>query len=260
MKLKNLNRGLVLGAVLIAGTVGYVVYGNVSFKKNMPEIEKSAKNYLTALAKSNVGDQVQTKNQWDELLENYFTDYSNELDYNTKKSTIKTYMNDMEKSTDAFEITKCEVFPKNFTVSKYGDNGATVSFDYTMYLEYHGENEHHMTLWGVEYGGEYNPFATEDIEKWEKEHKDKNMAYKESGKGEIYLLKTDNGWKVATTNSMTDEQSTNYAEDNSSSSDESSVSGEESSAVAEKESSSEESSIIENSSSVTDGSSEEADS
>lgn len=48
--LRNMNRGIALLIVLVIGFVGYVVYDNVSFKKEKKPIEDFLKNYYSELA------------------------------------------------------------------------------------------------------------------------------------------------------------------------------------------------------------------
>ena len=47
MKLRNINRGLVLGGVLALGVVCYSVYDNNQFKTSKPEIEPVSYTHLT---------------------------------------------------------------------------------------------------------------------------------------------------------------------------------------------------------------------
>ena len=49
MKLRNINRGLVLGAVLTVGVVCYAVYDHNTFKANKPEIEETVESYVKAI-------------------------------------------------------------------------------------------------------------------------------------------------------------------------------------------------------------------
>ena len=54
MKIRKLNCGLLLGAVLIAGTVSYVVYDNNQFGKNKEDIQKAVESYFESMEEVNV--------------------------------------------------------------------------------------------------------------------------------------------------------------------------------------------------------------
>ena len=206
MKLRNINRGLVLGAVLIVGTAAYVVADNLSFKDNKPKIEQIAKDYTESMAKSNLGDAETVEKQWNDLLDNYFTDYSNNYNYSMTKSDIRDEINERydgdDNSKKDAEITKCELFPKNIKVSKYGPNGASVSFDFSLYLEYKGIGERHMSFFGIDYADvayqmtNYDEYSDAELEK---KYKDTTFSYTESGTAELYLMETKDGWKIAST-------------------------------------------------------------
>lgn len=65
VKLRNINRGLVLGGVLALGVVCYSVYDNNQFKTSKPEIEQTMRDYIADLTSANVGSSDKLKKSTD---------------------------------------------------------------------------------------------------------------------------------------------------------------------------------------------------
>ncbi len=194
MKLRNINRGLVLGAVLILGTAVYVSIDNARFKDSKPEIEETVKKAVDAMAQSNVGRADQIESNWMKLLSEYFTSYSNVHDYGATKDYIFSEISDgWFLDEESGTITKAVTDISNISISKSGSDGATVAFDFSSYYEYTGSCPVYMSFNGLNYldGGDFddygNPLPDND-----------SVRYGEtlSGEAEMYLQKTDSGWKI----------------------------------------------------------------
>lgn len=200
MKLRNVNRGLVLGAALVLGTAVYVGIDNARFKDSKPEIEETVKRSVEAIAQSNVGKADEIESSWMKLLSEYFTNYSNIHDYGaTKNSIVAEIGSGWFDDDDLGKITKAKTEISNITVSKSGSDGANVDFEYSIYYEYTGSMPAYMSFYGIslldggndnydEYG---NPLP---------ETEEKSYGETLSGEAEMYLLKTESGWKIASMN------------------------------------------------------------
>jgi len=53
-KLKRVNRGIVLGLILIIVMTGYVIMGNIRFQKEKPLIKETIENYISDFDKLNI--------------------------------------------------------------------------------------------------------------------------------------------------------------------------------------------------------------
>jgi hypothetical protein len=196
MKLKNINRGLVLGGVLILGVVGYVGKGQYDFRNDKPVIKQTVEECINDLVKSNKGDETQLLESWKSWVNSYYVEYTNEKDYSFKKSEFLKEISAWESSPFTGTITdgRCEV--GDITISKYGEHGAKVSVNYSLYYEFIGEDARYMSFYGTwnlgnvavyydEYGNEIKS--------------DENTKYSVSydGNAELYMIETENGWKIA---------------------------------------------------------------
>ena len=76
LKLRNINRGLVLGGVLALGVVCYTVYDNNQFKTSKPEIEQTMRDYIADLTSANVGSSDKLKSQLTDFVNKHYTDYT----------------------------------------------------------------------------------------------------------------------------------------------------------------------------------------
>lgn len=199
MKLKNINRGLVLGGVLIVGTVCYVVYGNHAFKKNIPDIEKTAEQSITAMAESNIGELKDNYGRWRGFVGNYMTDYRNQNDYSIKKSDIiSEIQSEYGFGENIGTITAAQAEITDISVSKSGKTGATVNVGYSMYFEYSGSAPVALTFNGITYlddNYEYDEYGNEIPNEY-----DGSYAETISGNAELYMIKESDGWKIASMN------------------------------------------------------------
>lgn len=187
MKRRNINRGLVLGAILIVGTVGYVVYDNAAFKKEKPEIQQTVEAFVQKMSDANSGTQEDVKNNWTQIVFDNFSDYTpNDMYYfldddNLLSELCYEYDNCTGKITKSF--ISIIGTPK---INKTGPNGATVTFDYSLYFEAVGGTAEYVDFWGTSttycWDGDISP----------------SRPYKFSGSGDavLYLEKSDDEWKI----------------------------------------------------------------
>lgn len=193
MKLRNINRGLVLGAVLTVGVVCYAVYDHNTFKANKPEIEETVESYVKAIAESNVGKAEALNSQWTELVNDKFTDYAGNDDYGVTKTDILSEINGTTvKSSQAGEITSAESNIKNISISKSGADGAKVNFSYSICYEVTYGDPYFMSFSGLSSfnSGDY---SANDV------YEPSRSPYKAffDGYAEFYLIRTGDGWKIA---------------------------------------------------------------
>ena len=89
VKLRNINRGLVLGGVLALGVVCYSVYDNNQFKTSKPEIEQTMRDYIADLTSANVGSSDKLKSQLTDFVDKHYTDYTiSDNEYASSKSGL----------------------------------------------------------------------------------------------------------------------------------------------------------------------------
>ena len=104
--LRRVNRGLLLGGIVLAGFVVFVITDTISFKKNKPVIEDEIKSYVSMLEDVGVNkgsDQTSYKEGIDSLINNYwtFSDEKSDLFYyslnqNEFKNILELNMNDSD--------------------------------------------------------------------------------------------------------------------------------------------------------------------
>lgn len=199
MKLKNINRGLVLGAVLVIGTAGYVVKTRQDFKADKSVIEDSVRQSISALSEVNTADTDAKRQKIYDFLNEYFTDYSNENDYGWKKSDYLSLAGD-DSNFSQGGVTKCEYEITDISLKQWGPNGAMAELSFSAYYEYWGDHPDILDLWGMTYaqgGADY--YSPEDIPENERD-----MSFKEniSGDCSMYLVEKDGKWKIASVQYM----------------------------------------------------------
>ena len=104
--LRRVNRGLLLGGIVLAGFVVFVITDTISFKKNKPVIEDEIKSYVSMLEDVGVNkgsDLTSYKEGIDSLINNYwtFSDEKSDLFYyslnlNDFKNILELNMNDSD--------------------------------------------------------------------------------------------------------------------------------------------------------------------
>ncbi len=162
MKLKRINRGLVLGAVLIVAVVICVVYQTVSFSKYDSDVESAIKDYLDAMCTANIESSNSTSNEkFVELVNKYWESGGSEnaFDYNTftKATTLKTLNYDLENVNGSYESVNYEITDMN--ISRYGQGCAKVTLSYTVSCIYYGNplyfDGDYWTLYEFSYDDDY---------------------------------------------------------------------------------------------------------
>ena len=128
MKLRNINRGLVLGGVLALGVVCYSVYDNNQFKTSKPEIEQTMRDYIADLTSANVGSSDKLKSQLTDFVDKHYADYTtSDNEYASSKSGLLDEINQAEVATQGGDITSAEYDIKEMSINKSGADGAKVT-------------------------------------------------------------------------------------------------------------------------------------
>lgn len=197
MKLKNINRGLALGCILIIGTAAYVVKDNMDFKKSKPDIETAITDSVQAMAQSNLGSGDKQEHKWKSFLSEYMTEYSNESDYKFKKSDIMDEINSgYYEAEDYNEVFNANSEVTNVNIKKSGSSGAIVTFDYSLYYEYTGSCPAYLSFDGMStFDG-----GMEEYDNYGKPMPDTQISsYGETfdGSAEAYMIEVDGKWKIA---------------------------------------------------------------
>ena len=125
--LRCVNRGLLLGGIVLAGFVVFVITDTISFKKNKPVIEDEIKSYVSMLEDVGVNkgsDQTSYKEGIDSLINNYwtFSDEKSDLFYyslnqNEFKNILELNMNDSDPNA---YVSKWTAKVNNIDISKAG--------------------------------------------------------------------------------------------------------------------------------------------
>lgn len=199
--IKNTNRGLVLGLVLVLCVTGYEIKGNITFKKSKPELEQTTRDYVKEVANANIGSEQQVKDNWNTIIDKYFTEYNDKAtgldiyDGDTSDYRIGNFKNAVNNiSFKTGKIDKCTVDISEIEVSKYGANGARVYLEYNICYEYTGYN---ISTPFIIPDNIFRRYDT-DIMPAEELEKLKNTSDKinYSGSATVYYTNTKDGWKI----------------------------------------------------------------
>ena len=133
LKLRNINRGLVLGGVLALGVVCYTAYDNNQFKTSKPEIEQTMRDYIADLTSANVGSSDKLKSQLTDFVDKHYADYTtSDNEYASSKSGLLDEINQAEVATQGGDITSAEYDIKEMSINKSGADGAKVTMIYNV--------------------------------------------------------------------------------------------------------------------------------
>lgn len=151
---KRLNRGLILGLVLLIGLVIYVNIDNANFKKEMPVIQETLNQYLEDCADIAIwspqyqklnkivpADIVdQTKAKGDAVFNKYWVSSQGENEYGTKSELVKRYQELLQRNAEGIGyITKWSATLNGMpNIIKSGPRDATVTINYTQVVEFVG--------------------------------------------------------------------------------------------------------------------------
>ena len=146
MKTKKLNRGLLLGGVLLVGLAGFVVFDRVSFKSSKGDVEAAVKTYLNDVAAASVSSSEQGKDAYKKAIDDNWG-YNKFFDDNFMMSyvTASDYRSVLDGFTDEElnegNITECTIDLKEIKVSKAGPNLALADVKYVMSFKGKGNAE-----------------------------------------------------------------------------------------------------------------------
>ena len=196
MKLRNINRGLVLGGVLALGVVCYTVYENNQFKASKPEIEQTMRDYIADMTNANVGSGDTLKNQWTDFVNGCYTDYTNNTDVGMTKTELLEQINNTDVTAQAGNITSAEYDIKDMTINKSGADGAKVIMIYNVCYDVSKGDPNFINTSGVSTMNSGNYTSSDKYEPSESSYK----AVLSYTYAEFYLIRTSDGWKIATSN------------------------------------------------------------
>lgn len=131
MNIRKINRGLLLGAVLVLGVAGYEVGQRISFKNSIPEIKDTAAAYIQELAESSVGEPGSVSHKGKAAVEHCFTSYTvpEGVYGNSKKEMMQNLEYIGERSGQIYSVD-CQV--KDTRVKKSGPNSAMVKVSFEL--------------------------------------------------------------------------------------------------------------------------------
>lgn len=197
MKIRRINRGIVLACVLAVGTASYVIYDQNQFSKGKESIRSTVVSYLEDTAEAQlIKDQQSALDAYGDVLDKYWVrdnGWFNEFDAVYDKKQITENWDTILSTYDPIGYTeKCEVKIGNIEVSKYGNSGAVASVEYGVYSEYYGMP---FDFCGGDVSIEttenyYEDFEAKDIENI------KSKCYKDYFSAEFYLEKVDDNWRI----------------------------------------------------------------
>lgn len=195
VKLRNINRGLVLGGVLALGVVCYSVYDNNQFKTSKPEIEQTMRDYIADLTSANVGSSDKLKSQLTDFVNKHYADYTtSDNEYASSKSGLLEEINQAEVAAQGGDITSAEYDIKEMSINKSGADGAKVIMIYNVCYDVSKGDPTFLTTNGINTMTSGNYTNADN-------YKPSTSSYKAIFSyeyAEFYLLRTSDGWKIAT--------------------------------------------------------------
>lgn len=195
VKLRNINRGLVLGGLLALGVVCYTAYDNNQFKTSKPEIEQTMRDYIADLTSANVGSSDKLKSQLTDFVNEHYTDYTtSDNEYASSKSGLLDEINQAEVATQGGDITSAEYDIKEMSINKSGADGAKVTMIYNVCYDVSNGDPTFLTTNGIRTMTSGNYTNSDNYEPSTSSYK-AIFSYENA---EFYLLRTSDGWKIAT--------------------------------------------------------------
>ncbi len=144
--LKHANRGLILGAVVLAGFIIFAVSDTIGFKKNKPQIEAAVNAYTDALAECAVtaSDKASAEDMAEKLVENYWCSDRNSgaemgFDMNNYKSEFQKMISQSFSDSDSSAVKKWRANNLDFRITKAGAGYALAEFTCEITAEYTGD-------------------------------------------------------------------------------------------------------------------------
>lgn len=212
VKLRNINRGLVLGGVLALGVVCYSVYDNNQFKTSKPEIEQTMRDYIADLTSANVGSSDKLKSQLTDFVDKHYADYTtSDNEYASSKSGLLDEINQAEVATQGGDITSAEYDIKEMSINKSGADGAKVTMIYNVCYDVSKGDPTFLTTNGINTMTSGNYTNSDNYEPSTSSYK-AIFSYENA---EFYLLRTSDGWKIATSSDYGYGNDYNFDDNNS---------------------------------------------
>ena len=139
--LKRVNRGLLLGGIVLVGFVVFVITDTMSFKKNKPVIEDAVRSYVeqlgnTAVTKGITKDEI--KKNIDSLINNCWTFSEKEIggmNQSEYKNSLELVTEDQDEGA---YISKWTASISDVSISKAGPGYAIAQFDCQIVAEFVG--------------------------------------------------------------------------------------------------------------------------
>lgn len=185
MKLKEVNRGLVLGLVLLIGVVFHVNWQNYQFKENIPVMKQTVEEYGKELLNASLGDKKGFKQRATSAIQNAYTGKGEipEEVYATK-GAILSEIDDLD-----IDLVEGTLYDADFKVldfkAKKSGSGARVDVSYELDLTVSGMPAY-VCLSGADIASPWN-FTDPD----------KKIKMKREGSINLYMKKDGGSWKVA---------------------------------------------------------------
>lgn len=151
--LKRVNRGIVLGAVLLIGLAVFIWQDELAFQKETPAIERTVTEYLETCAKANVFDaslqkigaamtqkqQSDKLQEFNKILDQYWSTGNEDQywRYNPLTERLKNTVSENAKGKGYIQkfTSKLDGTPE---ITKAGPGNAKVKVNYTLVFEYAG--------------------------------------------------------------------------------------------------------------------------
>ncbi len=147
--LKKVNRGLIIGGIVLAGFIIFVVSDTISFKKNKPQIKDAVIAYTDAIAECAVtfSSEEDFNKEIDKLMNNYWctdrnTNNSNNyygLNINNYRNQLDIAKNETYSDKNSGSVTKWSAKPSMFSIRKAGPGYAVVEFSCDITAEFKGD-------------------------------------------------------------------------------------------------------------------------
>lgn len=191
MTFRKINRGIVLGAVILAATAAYVVYDNAQFSKYKPDIEKTVDAYLSDLCKANVdASAANSKEPFENIINKYWAGggSSNAFDYNN--STKTDALSNLNFDAEGYgSIESMDYYTEDIDIAKYGPDCAIVTLLYSTNSVYYGDPAY--------YDGYYNTFSSVDYNEGKRPAADLKQQMTIQYFNSSFILRlTDGEWKI----------------------------------------------------------------
>jgi hypothetical protein len=214
---KRVNRGLLLGGIVLAGFIAFVITDTISFKKNKPVIEDEIKSYVSSLEDLGVTqnmDKSSFTSEISDLINNYwtFTDEKTSsfyygLNQNEFRNNLEIMANDAK--SNAY-VSKWTAKIGKVSISKAGPGYATATFDCQLVAEFAGNAylltpSNAMTTDSYAYYGEASPTGLSRISI---DAQYQATMTKKDGKWKICLVQ-DCGWNSSEITPISSEEGGN---------------------------------------------------